>query len=156
MLMATTNQAYIFLSALYMGILVGVTYDIYRSIRILSNPPKVLIGIMDILFWLTAAMLSIIGFFYISDGEIRLYSLLGLALGWIVYLLTFSRYVIKFIIRLLKSILWIFTKIIQLLVYPFQILVVIMGAPVKLGRKCKNILREKVTQKNINKKEDSE
>ena len=155
MLMATSNQAYVFLSALYMGIIIGVVYDVYRVIRILSNPSKLVIGIMDILFWITAAMLSIVGFFYVSSGEIRLYGLIGLALGWMLYLLTFSRYIIKSLVRLFKGILWVCRKLIELLVYPFQAMIDILQFPGRLWIRCSIRCKEKFSKKNIHKKEDS-
>lgn len=154
MLMATSNQAYIFLSALYMGIVIGLIYDIYRVVRILSNSSKLVTSIMDILFWITAAILCIVGFFYVSSGEIRLYSIIGLALGWILYLLTFSRYMIKFFIRAFKAILWLCNKAIELLSYPFQVLIDILQLPRKLWRKYIINYEGKLKRKNTSQKKE--
>ncbi|NMA95237.1 MAG: spore cortex biosynthesis protein YabQ [Clostridiales bacterium] len=152
MLMATSNQAYVFLATLCMGIAIGIIYDIYRVIRILAHSTKLVTAIMDILFWLTTSILVLGGFFYINDGEIRLYGLIGLALGWLLYLSIISKYVIKFFTRLFKGILWLFDKLVVLLVYPLQLLFDILNLPIKCLRRIGVFLRNRFYRKFIDKR----
>lgn len=149
MLMSTSNQVYIFLSAVYMGIIIGFIYDIYRVVRILSNPTKLVTGIMDILFWVTVTLLSIIGFFYVSSGEIRLYNIIGLAIGWMLYLLTLSRYIIRLLKIIFAGFIWMCKKTIELLAYPFQMMIDILEWPKILWEKSVRSRKDKLGDSNV-------
>jgi len=90
MLMSTVNQTYIFLSTIYGGMIIGFIYDFYRMVRRIIRPGKIGTGIIDLLFWLTVFLVSFALLFYVNDGEIRLYHLLGFILGGGAYMFILS------------------------------------------------------------------
>ncbi len=143
MLMSTSNQAYIFLSAIYMGIIIGIIYDLYRAISGLAELSRPITVVMDILFWIIVTILSIVGFFYVSSGEIRAYSIIGLALGWLLYILTISRYMRRLLTLLCKSIILICNKLLRCLAYPFQWIIDVIEFPKRLWQRYKKICRER-------------
>lgn len=95
MVMSTENQAYIFLAIVYWGLIIGVIYDIYRMVRRILKPGKWITGIMDLFFWIIIAILSSLMLFHINSGEVRVYAFIGLALGWSLYFLTLSYWIMK-------------------------------------------------------------
>ena len=116
MLMATTNQAYVFLIAVYVGIMTGLIYDVFRVIRYLSKPDKWITGLIDLTFWIIVIGLSFFVFYYTNYGEVRFYNFVGIALGWLLYAITLSRWIIialKFIFKMLQKIFLICIKIIS-------------------------------------------
>lgn len=122
MLMSTTNQAYVFLATVYTGMLVGFIYDLNRVIRRIFKPRPWLVGIMDLFFWLVVAALVFMALLYANDGEVRFYNFIGLAMGWSLYLLTISPWVIKALIYVYTAIEKGFKGAIRLVSWPFQAL----------------------------------
>ena len=101
------NQAYLFLIFTLNGVCIGLIFDLFRILRKSFKTSNLIIYIQDILFWIFTGI-SIVFFMYnYSDGSIRLYMILGLILGFLLYLLTISKYIIKvfvFIICIIKRI----------------------------------------------------
>ncbi|MFU0800058.1 MAG: spore cortex biosynthesis protein YabQ [Xylanivirga thermophila] len=122
MLMSTVNQAYIFLSAVYVGIIMGVIYDFFRAIRYRAKPNRIVTGIMDLIFWLIVAVLAFMVFYYTNYGQIRFFNFIGMALGWLLYTITLSPWILKFIISIFKVIGKIFTVIIKIIAWPVRLL----------------------------------
>lgn len=56
-------ELYIFITSIYAGLLIGLIYDLYRTVRYFSRPKKLVADIGDILFWLIIALV----FFYIMN-----------------------------------------------------------------------------------------
>ena len=110
------NQAYLFLIFTVNGILIGLLFDFFRILRKTIKTVNMVTYIEDILFWILTGI-SIIFFMYkFSDGSLRLFMLLGLCFGIIVYMLTLSNLIIKtviYIIEILKKIIHTIIKIVK-------------------------------------------
>lgn len=104
MALTTSNQAYIFLATVYVGLLLGLLYDIYRAFRMITKPGRLLLAVFDLLFWILAALFSFAMLFKINGGEIRLYAFIGLALGWGIYSLTVGSIVVRFLVKVYEII----------------------------------------------------
>lgn len=100
------NQAYLFLIFAFNGVIIGLILDFFRIIRKTFKTSNVITYIEDILFWILTGI-SIIFFMYnFSDGAIRLFMIIALLLGFIIYILSISKFVIKifvFSINILKD-----------------------------------------------------
>ena len=109
------DQLYLFIIFTLDGILIGVLFDFFRILRKSFNTNDVVTYIEDICFWILTGILIIYFMYMFSDGELRLFMVLGLIMGIAFYILTFSRYVIKFSVKLLhiifKPIFYILNKI---------------------------------------------
>ena len=70
MLMSTANQAYVFLSTVYTGMVLGLIYDLNRMIRRIFKPRRWIVGALDLLFWLIAAIIVFVVLFFANNGEI--------------------------------------------------------------------------------------
>ena len=109
------DQLYLFIIFTLDGILIGILFDFFRILRKSFNTNDVVTYIEDICFWILTGILIIYSMYMFSDGELRLFMVLGLIMGIAFYILTFSRYVIKFSVNLLhiifKPIFYIFYKI---------------------------------------------
>ncbi|HCS72437.1 MAG TPA: spore cortex biosynthesis protein YabQ [Clostridiales bacterium] len=92
---STSNQAYIFLSTVYAGLIIGFLYDCCRMIRKMVRVNVIVTGILDLLFWSVIGVLSFLVLFYVNDGNVRFYTLLGFIIGWILYLLALSPLIMK-------------------------------------------------------------
>ena len=103
-----TNKAYIFIIFVIVGIIIGIIFDFFRILRKSFKTRDFITYIEDIIFWIISGIILIYAMCKFTDGELRFYTIIGLSLGAIIYLLTVSKYVIKisvFVINILKKIL---------------------------------------------------
>lgn len=164
---ATLLQLYSFLIYLVSGIIIGIFFDVFRILRKSFHTSDLLTYIEDIIFWIITGLFLLFVLFQISDGEIRIYNIIALLLGGILYLLTMSKIFIKinvkimtFIKSLLHNIVLIPLKglffIIKKLFTPFTFFVInvkkiILNPSKKLKRlaKKKNKKQKVVTERRI-------
>ena len=109
------NQAYLFLVFSLTGIFIGCLFDFFRILRKLFKTSNLITYIEDILFWILTGIIILYVIWYFNDGEIRLYLLLGLIMGIIIYILTISNFFLKVGFNILYKI----KKILTLILSPF-------------------------------------
>jgi len=85
-----------------LGILMGVFFDFYRVLNRLLHPPRLVIQVGDLLFWLVLTGVVFTILFLGNWGEVRAYVFLGLALGLVIYFKWFSRLFIRLFNRVLR------------------------------------------------------
>ena len=104
------------------GIFTGILFDIYRVIRGLELPNKVLGFIEDLLFWILAAIIIFIFLLYSNDAIIGMYVYLFMAMGVYIYIKLLSKKLIYVEAKIGIA----FTRIIRitfnLIIYPFRLL----------------------------------
>lgn len=117
------NQAYNFIIFILNGFAIGIIFDIFRILRRSFKTSDFITCIEDISFWILSGLLTIFSITIFNYGEIRFYIFIAIIIGVIIYMLTISKYFIKFnvtIITFLKNIIlkpitFIYTKIKNLL-----------------------------------------
>ena len=111
------NQLFSFFIYVIVGILLGFIFDIFRALRKSIKNSTVVTNIEDILFVIISFIIIAMVVQIVSKGELRFYILLGIILGILIYFLSVSKYIItgetwilKSIIKILKSIYNFFIK----------------------------------------------
>ena len=117
-----SNQAYIFMIFILIGIIIGIVFDIFRIFRKTIKTRDSITYIQDILFCLITGFLLLYGIFQFNQGEIRIYMFISVILGITIYILTISKYFIKINVFLLNKIITIVKKLINILIIPIKIL----------------------------------
>ena len=110
------NQFYILVSFFVTGISIGTLFDIFRISRKVFKTPNILIYIEDVLFWILSGLIVLFTICTFTDGQIRLYMILMLILGSIIYFTTVSNFFIKINTKIIN---WI-KNIINILLYPVK------------------------------------
>lgn len=90
------------------GILICLTYDIFRALRKSIKTSDLATYIEDIIFFIIVSIFLIYLIFIVNDGSIRGFIFIGLILGGVLYYFTLSKYFMKisiFIFTFLKKIL---------------------------------------------------
>jgi len=116
------NQAYLFLIFTVNGILIGFLFDIFRILRKSFKTNDLVTYIEDIIFWILTGIIILYSMCKFCDGELRGFTIIGIAMGVILYMLTISTYIIKvsvFIINILKTIIG---KTLSIIIYPFKLI----------------------------------
>lgn len=100
------NQAYLFIIFILNGFLISILFDLFRILRKSFKTTDFITYIEDIIFWILATLIILYSIFKFSNGELRAYIFIGIALGIVIYMLLFSKIFIKInlrIINVLKS-----------------------------------------------------
>lgn len=105
------HQLYSLLLFILTGFAIGTLFDLFRILRKSFKTPDIVTYIEDIIFWILTGLTTLFAIFNFHNGEIRSYIFIGIGIGVIIYILTISKYVIKWSVTFLNFIL-----------YPFRIL----------------------------------
>lgn len=117
------NQALLFLIFSLNGIIIGLIFDFFRILRISFKTSNLMTFIQDIMFWIITGI-SIIFFIYrFSDGIIRFYMFLGLFLGFFIYILTISQYIIKIFVFIINTVEFFLINIAHLASIPIKTII---------------------------------
>lgn len=114
------EQMYTFLVFIICGIIIGIIFDVFRILRRSFKTPDFLTYIEDILFWIITCILFAYTIFTYNNGEIRLYIFIAALIGILIYILTISKYIIKFCVKIIDILKIIISKVI---VKPLKIIV---------------------------------
>ncbi len=148
------NELTTFLIYIISGMAICIFYDVFRVLRKTIKTSNIVTYIEDVVFWIVVCTFLIWLIFKVSFGELRSYIFIGLILGGIIYLLTFSKYFIIInvkILTILKNILLkIFTPILKFIRKPI-IFFYIKTKKIysKLSSKKNNINTKKPKEKRI-------
>ncbi|MBZ4645084.1 MAG: hypothetical protein PWR27_1243 [Petroclostridium sp.] len=126
---SVTNQAFIFLSSVIGGLIVGFVFDIFRILRRVIKTANFIIYLQDILFWILVTIIIFSLVFITNDGELRWYEFLGVILGVIFYNLLFSTYVIVVSVTVINFIKKVLLFIIKIILFPFVFIYKIFRKP---------------------------
>lgn len=105
------------------GIAIGILFDSFRILRKSFRTANWITYLQDILFWLFTGAIILFSVFKFNHGELRSYVFFGITFGFIFYLLTISKFFIRYcviLIKFLKKVLW----------APFHILCHIFAKPI--------------------------
>ncbi|KAJ50946.1 spore cortex biosynthesis protein YabQ [Clostridium tetanomorphum] len=104
MIISINHQLRLLIFSLLSGILTGILFDIYRVIRGLENPNKVVTFIEDMLFWILSGIVVFIFLLYTNYAYIGFYVYLFIAIGIYFYIKLISKTYIKIQYKLIKSV----------------------------------------------------
>lgn len=107
--MNTTQISQVYLFGIYIlsGIIIGLLFDFFRILRKSFKTPDFLTYIEDFLFWIITGIIILTITFIFNNGEIRGFSIIGISLGILLYILMLSKHIIKafvFVILFIKKI----------------------------------------------------
>lgn len=129
------SQAYVFLTTFYGGIIIGLTYDIYRIFRYFFKPKKVATFIEDLVFWIIVSLIAVFILIFSNWGELRGYIFIGFILGTLLYNKLLSKIVISVLVHLTKLVVDGIKWVINIVLYPIKLLFKILSSPYKKGKR---------------------
>ncbi len=115
MIVSLSNQAYIFVVTIVIGLFIGLTYDFFRLLRKLFTHKNSAVYIEDVLFWLISTFICFYILLHKNNLELRFYLFIGISIGLIFYFYLISPFVLAFIIKFITILLKPVAFIIKLL-----------------------------------------
>ena len=108
LLLSQFNTVFIFFLT---GICIGLLFDFFRIQRKVLKTCDFITYIQDILFWIVSGLIIIFVIMKYTKGEIRIYMVLGIILGILIYFLIISKYIMKIFVCILSFLLNIIGKL---------------------------------------------
>lgn len=119
------NEIYFFGCCVLTGIAVISVYDILRIFRRVVKHGVVAIGIEDFIYWVGSSFFVFHIIYIRNDGIIRGFAILAIVLGMLIYNVTISQILVKYISLVIKTIIG------------------VIAAPIKWTvKKCTSILKK--------------
>ena len=115
-----SEQLNLFLLSLGAGFVLGVVYDILRTIRLTISKGKTIIFIFDILYFLIFSLATFLFFLAVNKGEFRSYMIFGEILGFLFYYVSFGIAAKSFTDVFVKAIHTVFSFTFKVVTAPFR------------------------------------
>ena len=116
------NQIYLVCLFIGSGFLIGIFFDIFRILRKSFKTSDTLTYFEDFLFWIITGIYLIFIIFKFSFGQIRFFMFASLIIGFIIYILTISKYFISLNVKIIKILKTIILKFLKIILFPFVFL----------------------------------
>ena len=162
------NQAYLFLIFILNGIFIGIIFDFFRILRRSFNTPNLITYIEDVVFWTISAFSVLYTLFIFNNGAIRGYIFVGLLLGIILYMLFFSKTIMKISVKIILFLKETIGRILKVVISPIKVILKTIKKIVNIFKKnaskclfkvknnAKKSLKLKIKSKNNKKLENKE
>ena len=137
-------QALIFLYSFISGALIGLLYDLFRIKRRFIKTSNLIVNIEDIIYWILVVVILLLNAYISNDGEIRGYIIIGTILGVVIYIVALSKVVLTVSDVLIRVVIKIVIGIINVLMYPINIVYKALKVLLRPVRKCLKILLKAV------------
>jgi spore cortex biosynthesis protein YabQ len=135
MILSMSEQAQFFVLTVLLGAAVGIVYDCFRIIRLAFRHPDFLTQIEDLIYWLVSTLIIFYVILHRNNGEVRIYALLGVLLGMIIYFCTLSRLIMKISVTIINLVKKIIHFLITIVLFPFKLILKLLGYPARAIKK---------------------
>ncbi len=102
---AITIEVRFFLISILCGALVLLVYDVLRILRRIIKHNYFFIAVEDLIFWVTAGIFIFVMMYRENDGIIRSFSIMGMAIGMVLYHYILSGFIVYIITKLIRALL---------------------------------------------------
>lgn len=110
------EQTRLFLLSIGFGFLLGILYDVFRTVRLVISDSKAFVLFMDLLYFAFCTFLNFCYLLTLDYGKIRFYIAFAELLGWLIYYFSFGAIAIRasrFVSGLIK-------RLFSLIIKPFK------------------------------------
>jgi len=112
--MTVTRELIIFFYFILGGMMGGIFFDLLRITRRNRRIGDIVVYLEDIIFWLLLGA-GVIWLSYVTDaGQIRIYMIVALFLGMIIYFLTLTKLIYKVLDFTCRYLVWLFGLIFKI------------------------------------------
>lgn len=133
------EQTEIFLYSLGFGFLLGILYDVFRTLRLIISNSRLFVFIWDLLYFAVCSFLTFCFIMVIDSGKLRIYVALGEILGWLIYYFSFGSIAMK----VSNAVIRFFSRIFEAVFKPIKRIFVWFCKKIrKTGVFCKKIIRK--------------
>ena len=129
MILSMTGQAWLFLSAVMVGAVIGLFYDVFRVLRKTARHNRLAVQLEDLVFWVAATGLTFYYMLHRNYGEIRPFILIGVAIGALLYFATISRWVIFVFVVIVNYLKQVIVAVVKIILVPVRLIAGWLAVP---------------------------
>ncbi len=96
------SQLTIFLFSAILGAALGVIYDIIGVFNAVIKENLARIFVQDVLYFIVSAVITFMYMLVTNGGEIRIYIVVGEAVGWLIYRATVGKFIYKIVLKVVE------------------------------------------------------
>lgn len=130
MILSMTGQAWLFLFTVALGFAAGFLFDFFRIFRKTFKHPDFLTQLEDLVYWLSITVLIFYFMLNENNGEIRVFSIVGMFLGMILYFCTLSFVVFNVSVAVINFFKKVFALALKIILFPIRLIIKIVMFPV--------------------------
>ncbi len=119
-----------FIWSLVCGMALGLLYDVLRIKRKLIKTPDIVVNIEDILFIIFSGSVAAGLAYAVNNGFFRIYSMISMVLGFVLYRLTVGRRVVNLFVHLYNGLCCVISKMVNVLLMPVRYVIKLTGGAV--------------------------
>lgn len=131
-------ELYILSQALMLGVAATAAYDILRIIRRVIHHNIIFVSVEDLIFWGICALITFKMFYDYNGGIIRVHVICAVLLGIVLYHISLSGVLVKYISLILNEIVKLILKVLNFLSNKVKIDTRIIGTRKILRMRVKN------------------
>lgn len=151
------QQVIIFLASIGLGFILGILYDLLRTIRLTITKKAFALVIFDILYFVLIGFATFVFILAMNKGEVRFYIPVGEILGWLFYYFSFGLAAIKITDIIVKLLRGFFALLFRIFTAPFRLLYKVFRSTIKrlvtlfrkIGRFFKKIVKKLLPKAHI-------
>ncbi len=154
MILSISNQIRVFFLCVGIGLMSGFIYDLFKIIRKTFKHKNLYIQIEDLIYWIVVTFLAFLILLHKNNGEVRLYGMIGLLLGYVINEFLISRWTVLFGTKIVCYLLIMIKQFLKIIMFPIKVMIKILERPLKfVNKKSKNKINvtKNVLKKNKNK-----
>ncbi len=154
MILSIRSQVDAFLLCIAIGVLAGFIYDIFKIIRKSFKHKLLFIQIEDFIYWIIVTFVSFLILLHKNGGDIRLYGVIGLFIGYTINETLISKWTVKIGLKCVMYMFIFIAQLIKIIMFPIKIILKIFEKPIKFilkKSKTKIYGTKNVLKKNKNK-----
>ena len=138
MILSFNYQLMMFIATILMGGVMGISYDAIRITRRIIKRKGIIVQAEDAVYWLSAALWAFMVMLDRFNGEVRIFSIIGIGTGMAIYFASLSRPFLKLVDgfiqagkRNLEKIANPFGRFCSVIIYPVKKLINLAGKRTK-------------------------
>lgn len=131
MILSMSGQAWLFFGTVAAGFAIGLVYDFFRILRRVLSHRQWLVQLEDAIYWLVVSFLMFYFMLQQNYGEIRFFSIVGAALGLVIYFCSISLVFMRVAVAVIEFLQRVFATVFRIVLAPLRFLVRILLPPVK-------------------------
>lgn len=116
--------------SVFAGLMIGLLFDLYRTVNYYTRPSKAFLYFMDLLFWIITFSIVFIILLNADFAQLRVYTFGGMGIGIFTYFKLFSQYMLKFYRFAAYAVGKIIRLSFILITFPFKLLYSLLWSPV--------------------------
>ena len=111
-----------FLISVGFGVILSVIFDVFKSLQTVILKLKKYLVFLDVFYCIIATILSFLFFLSINYGSVRIYLIIGIIVGFIIWHLSFSTFFVNFSVLIIDYFKLILNVTANIFVMPIKIL----------------------------------